>query len=171
MFFKISSCLRATVAAALIAGSASVTAAQESQTEITAELVAVAKETITAYRAAGGFDVVPSVAQRIRETLIRANPSAEASILEAVKRSEEKFGDQQDTIRNIVAVLWAQKFSEEELRAITAFYQTPVGQRLAIEAPGLIGDAFASIDVFRRDLGDAMLADVRAALRQEGIEF
>lgn len=145
--------------------------AQEAPPEISPELLEVARETVTVYRAAGGFTVVPNVAQRIRETLIRANPSAEASILEAVKLSEEKFGDQQDTIKNIVAVIWAQRFSMEELQQITTFYKSPVGQRLAVEAPGLIGDVYTSMDIFRRDLGDAMLADVRAILREEGIEF
>ncbi|HEX8674742.1 MAG TPA: DUF2059 domain-containing protein [Longimicrobium sp.] len=60
------------------------------------------------------------------------------------------------------AALYAGAFSEEDLRALTAFYRTPLGQRVAAMQPVM---AARGADLGRR-LGERKQADLIARLQQ-----
>ncbi len=66
--------------------------------------------------------------------------SDEAKFAAVEKLMHDAFLNRQDEYKRLVAIVYAQHFSEEDLRALTAFYQTPVGKRYVETMPSMIKD-------------------------------
>jgi hypothetical protein len=60
---------------------------------------------------------------------IRGNPAMEPYRTVMKEWGSEIFASQE--AKNLFATIYAETFSEEDLRALVAFYRTPLGQRLA----------------------------------------
>jgi hypothetical protein len=71
------------------------------------------------------------------DALIGGNPESGA-LKEAAKVFLNRYMSW-DAVKDDLAMIYADAFTEEELTAITAFYQTPAGKKMAILSPELIG--------------------------------
>jgi hypothetical protein len=71
----------------------------------------------------------------------RRFPATDETKFTAVEKlMHDAFVSRQDEYKRLVAIGYAQHFSEEELRALTAFYRGPVGKHYIETMPALIKD-------------------------------
>ncbi len=69
-----------------------------------------------------------------------------AELVESIHAASQKFfadNFKWDDLKPQVAKLYAETFTEAELRDIVAFYETPTGQKVAAKLPGLFQQATA----------------------------
>ena len=59
--------------------------------------------------------------------------------------------------------VYASHFSREEVRAMIAFYRTPVGQKLIAETPALTADAMNVGQIWGRELATRVVQKMQAA--------
>ena len=74
-------------------------------------------------------------------------------------------------LNNDVARVWANAFSEDELKAITAFYTSPAGQKFLDAGPKVVTDSLQVVKGWSDRLTEELLEKSREALKQQGIEF
>jgi len=91
---------------------------------------------------------------------IRANPEMGRYREAMLAWARDIFSSEEAT--NAFAALYAEAFTEEDLRALTAFYRTPLGQRVAAMQPVM---ATRGADLGRR-LAERKQADLLARLQQ-----
>ena len=59
-------------------------------------------------------------------------------------------------------------YTTEELQQIVAFYETPVGQKLAINAMSVNQDVGKVMQIYTSNFGTEFVREVRAALKAAG---
>jgi hypothetical protein len=87
----------------------------------------------------------------------------DAQALELVARRKD--------LDNDVARIWAKHFSEEELTAISTFYRSPAGAKLAEIGPKVVGETLQSVKGWSDRVGEELFEKSREGLKKKGVEF
>lgn len=140
--------------------------------EISESHLAAAKAAIAAAGASRGYDdLLPAVSQMIQNQLIRMRPDLHAQITEIVGAEALKLTGRRPDLDTDIARIWAAQFTEEELNAITAFYQSPAGQKFFKIGPKVIAEALQAARTWSDRVREELLDKSREALKAQGIEF
>jgi hypothetical protein len=120
---------------------------------IAPERLALAKEVMTL---SGGLKVYDDY-QKYLDTMIahlrRTIPSVdEATAGDVKKMAMEEFTACKPEMIEGAAKIYARHFSEEELKALIAFYKTPAGQHLMAELPAVTAESATLVDPFNKRL-------------------
>jgi len=153
--------LAGAVLAAMLTGAAAM--AQEA-TPLSKEHMAAAKRTVLATKSSERFDLLlPQLAERTRGLFIQSNPAITKDITEAVDVAALQVISQRIDLDVTIRELWARRYSIEELNQITAFYESPIGQKLANQAVtiNILSSAAA------RKWNDALSAEIVTLVRKE----
>jgi hypothetical protein len=102
--------------------------------------------------------------------LTQQNPEIAKETDLAVGKVLEEYKDRKDELLNQFARVYAARFTVEELQAIVAFYETPVGQKLAQANTEANSDLQSVLQVFTNNTRQEFFAKVRAELRAKGFQ-
>jgi hypothetical protein len=102
------------------------------------------------------------------KTLAPQNPNLEKEIDTAIKATLDFYRDKDGALLDQYARLFATTFTTEELTQLVAFYETPVGQKLARSGEDINNGMRAILGVFTNNLGPEFFAKVRAELKAAG---
>jgi hypothetical protein len=143
--------------------------AAQAQQEPTAAAVALAMQILELKGGINAFDpAIDGVMAHHKGIFIQMNPNAAKvlSELDATFRSEAAAKRQQ--LHTQVATGYASQFTEQELKDLLAFYNTPLGKRV-IEAEPKAGEAAAKrVQVWVDKYADEVSAKMRAELKRKG---
>lgn len=157
-------------AAVLVAMSLQVapTLAQQAS-DFTDSHLKAAKDAVIAYRATGGFSsLLEIVSLQTKNTFIRTNPGLEKDIVEVTDLAVKEFEGRKAQLDDDMSVFWAARFSEDELKNITEFFNTETGRKLAIEAGFLLQETFRQADAVGRQISNELLVRVRQEMKKRG---
>lgn len=134
--------------------------------------LAAAVEAVAATRTARGVeDVLPMMAQRVQNQLIRMRPDLSRQVADAVDEVALKLAARRADIDAEIARVWAKNFTEPELKAITAFYKSPAGIKIAETGPQVNAEVMQALRSWSDRLGEELLDATRAELKRRGIDF
>ena len=140
--------------------------------EITPEHMAAALEAVHSAKASKGFDnVLPLVSEKVQDQIIRLRPDLYRQITDTVQQQALKLIARRADLDNDVARIWANSFSEEELKSITAFYRSPAGLKFVDIGPKVIGDSLQAVRSWSDRVGEELIEKSRAELKKQGVEF
>jgi hypothetical protein len=140
--------------------------------EITPEHLAAALEAVSASNAGRTYDnVLPLISEKVQDQLIRMRPDLYQKITDVVQGVALKLAARRADLNNDVARVWANAFSEDELKAITAFYKSPAGAKFLETGPKVVADSMQSLKGWSDRVGEELLEKSREELKQQGIEF
>jgi hypothetical protein len=140
--------------------------------EITESHIVAALDAIRSAGAAKGFDnVLPAVADRVKNQLIRLRPDLHKQISQTVEDVALKLVARRTDLDNDIARIWANAFTEEELNSIAAFYKSEAGKKFAELGPKVINDTYESVSNWSDRIGEELLEKAREELKKQGIEF
>ena len=123
-----------TLAATLIV-SASLAGAVRAQ-DVTEEQIKTARTAIDAIGATSRFDnILPGLAARVKSTLIQASPNHESEINAVVDEQALALAPRRADLEKEAATIYAKTFTQDELKAIADFYNSPVGKKLLSDGP------------------------------------
>jgi hypothetical protein len=151
--------------ALIIAALALITFVQPARTQTaSSEASAAAKELVITMRAADQFNALfPMLMQQLKPVMLQGRPEIEkdydAMIPEVVTAAKARIGEVVDAI----AVVYAQHFSVDELKQISEFYKTPIGQKFLAQMPAITRDSLAVGQKF----GQSLAADLRDRMTKE----
>jgi hypothetical protein len=140
--------------------------------EVTPEHMAAALEAVHSAKASKGFDnVLPLLSEQVQDQIIRLRPDLYKQITGVVQQEALKLIGRRADLDSDVARIWANAFSEDELKSITAFYKSPAGLKFVDIGPKVIGDSLQAVKTWSDRVGEELLEKSRDELKKQGVEF
>jgi hypothetical protein len=129
--------------------------------EFTDSHIAAAREAIAAIDATEQFDnILPNAATQMKAELIPNNPDRQNEISDMVDERAIQLAPRRGALEAEVARVYANLFTEEELRAIADFYQSEPGQKLIAQGPVATRDMLQAAQVW----GNGIERDLRRSV-------
>lgn len=160
---KLASLLRAAVVAAVAAGTFGLEPAR-AQTPPSPAALASARELIVIKGGSAMFDpIVTGVIEFVKNTFVPTNPQLSGELTDVAGKLRKDYDGKRAELLNEVAAVYAQKFTEPELKELVAFYKSPVGKKMAAEEPAAIDEGLKRAQTW----ADAFSAEVMGKFRDE----
>lgn len=151
-----------TAALALTAAAAASAFAQE---EISDEHRAAAREAIRALGATDQFDqILPRAAAQLKSTLIQATPNYEDAIDVTVDEVALALAGRRADLEREAALIYARNFTEEELEAISEFYNSEAGQKLLDRGADVTRELLRSAEIWANGISRDLATETDTAL-------
>ncbi len=140
--------------------------------EVTESHLKAAVAAVQAAKTSRGFDnLLPLLAQQTQNRLIRMRPDQHVLIGQVVDAEALDLVARRAELDNDVARIWAKYFTEDELNAITTFYQSPAGAKLADIGPKVVGETLQSVKGWSDRVGEEMYEKSRELLKKKGVDL
>jgi hypothetical protein len=115
------------------------------------------------------FDpVIPTVIERVKNSLLPTNLNVSRELNEVAALLRQEYDPKREEISADIARIFAQRFSEKELKDLTAFYKTPLGQKLIREEPAAIEESFQRAQRWADQFSDTVMSRFRAEMQKKG---
>jgi hypothetical protein len=140
------------------------------------ERMAAARELVAAMRldalAMRGLNaILPAILQNLRPAFLQGRPKSVEmafdamvpAVIETVNSRAGEFTDQ-------LAAIYGQAYEVDEMRQITAFYRSPVGQKVLEKMPAIDQQSMAAGQAFMRKLQDEIRDEIAGEFRKWGLD-
>jgi hypothetical protein len=144
-------------------------AAKTGDQPVTPEKLALAKAIIDFTGAAKSFDpVLPQILVQARTTVLNTNPTLQKDVDDILDKLETEFAPRRDQLRNDIATIYAKNFSEEDLRELAHFYQSPVGKKMVAVMPNVLRASYTAVQSWAQKLSFDVMGRLRQELQKRG---
>lgn len=151
-----------------VAGALAPAAAQQPS----ANAVALAKEMIALKGGNVIFErIVPGVVESAKNSLIPTNPNVTRELTEVANLLHKELEPKRAELLNEVSAIYAQRFTEQELKELLVFYKTPLGKKVINEEPIALELAMKKAQSWADDLYEKVLSRFRAEMKKKGYEL
>src|SRR5215212_6223948 len=86
--------------------------------------------------------IVPGVVETAKNTLLQTNPNLAKDLNEVAVQLRSELAPRGVEVIQEFVVLYAQRFTEAELKQVVGFYRSPVGQKLLTDEPVVMEQGF-----------------------------
>ncbi|MBO0346100.1 DUF2059 domain-containing protein [Roseibium limicola] len=156
-------------AATLVLATAQPLRAQEN--EFSESHIEAARKVVVATKAMGSFDdILPVLAEQTRTLFVQADPSRTQEIVDVTSEMALKLAPRRRDLNNTIYQVWARRFSEEELNQLTAFYESPLGSKVADSGPTITALAIGAAREWQNKMSTELVAMVREELDKRAAE-
>jgi len=131
--------------------------------------VAAAKEILEMKRANSIYaNAVPNIVQRTMDTLMQTNLNYQKDLKEVAEVVVKNLAGREKEIGDGMAKIYAQDFTEQELKDLVTFYKTPLGQKLLNEEPRAIASSMQYMQQWAQTFSEEVNGQFRAEMRKRG---
>jgi hypothetical protein len=154
-------------AAAIVIAGASVFNASAAD-DVSEAQIKAARAMLSSISITSQYDLIlPRVAVQLKATLIQASPNYESVINEVVDETALQFASRRGDLEREAAIIYAKAFSEEELKAITAFYTSPAGAKLIKDGPIAARELSKAAEIWGSGITRDLSTAVNKALQEK----
>jgi uncharacterized protein len=134
--------------------------------------IATAKELLDLKGSTRMFDpLVPGIIETVKNNYLQTSPALFKDLTDVAAQLRTEFAPRRADVINQVAVLYAQHFSEQELKDVVAFYKTPTGKKFVAEEPTVIEQSLATAQNWSQKLSEEVLSRFRVEMKKRGHEL
>lgn len=156
--------LAAALAAACLAGGG-VARAQAP----TPAAIAAAKELVVAKGGTAMFEpLIPGVIESAKNTFLPTNPQLAQPLEQVAVELRKEYEPKNAEILNEVAKIYAQHFTEQELKDLVAFYKTPLGKKLLTQEPLALDQSLKAAQAWAVHFSDEVIERFRVEMKKKG---
>ena len=131
--------------------------------------LATAKELVSATGATAVFTpLIAGVVEQSKLLFLQQDPGLAKDLNEIAAKMRADLAPRFSELTNEVATLYATNFSDDELKSILAFYQSPVGKKLLQRQPQVIDNSMKFAQTWANKLSDEVTAKMREELKKRG---
>ena len=112
--------------------------------------------------------VVVGVVQQTTGTILQTNPGLSKDLDEVSAQLRTEYQPRIAEMTNEIVKLYAQRFTEQELKEAIAFYKSPTGKKILTEEPKILDESYARIQQWANRLQDEVMVRVRAEMKKRG---
>ena len=154
-----------------LALAAAVAPASAQESELAPEHLALARQYVDLTDKSGIYEVaLVEAAVRTMRTIVSQNPEIIEPVDDAITKTLDFYKERKSDLMDQFARVYAMNLTSEELEEIVAFYESPVGTKLAT-ANATINQSLQDVmQVFQINLGQEFFAKVRAELKAAGYD-
>jgi hypothetical protein len=173
-FVKILSAAALTLGLALAAQAQQAQPAQPAPTLKPASpaAIAAAKELLAMKGANGVYvSIVPNVEQRTKDALIQTNLNYQKDITEVAIIVAKALAGREQEITENWAKIYANEFTEQDLKDLVTFYKSPLGQKLLATEPRAIQFSMSYMNQWAQVFAQTVNDQFRAEMKKRGKEI
>jgi len=112
--------------------------------------------------------VVIGVVQQTTGTILQTNPGLSKDLDEVSAQLRTEYQPRIAEMTNEIVRLYAQRFTEQELKEAVAFYKSPTGKKILAEEPKILDESYARIQQWANRLQDEVMTRVRVEMKKRG---
>jgi hypothetical protein len=128
-----------------------------------------ANEIVATTGAAGLFTpLIAGVVEQAKVLFLQQDPSLAGDLNVIAAKMRQDLAPRMSELTGEVAKLYTQRFTEQELKDILAFYKSPVGQKLVVEQPKIADGSLKFAQDWANKLSDQVVEQMRAELKKKG---
>jgi hypothetical protein len=131
--------------------------------------LAAAKELVALKGGAAMFDpLIPGVIESAKSQFLPTNPNLAGPLTEVANQLHKEYAPRRAEILDLVVKIYAQHFTEQELKDIVAFYKTPAGKKMVAEEPVAIKQSLDAAQEWANQFSDTVLERFRTEMAKKG---
>ena len=131
--------------------------------------LATAKELITVKGATALWaPLVPGVIEQAKSVFLQTNPMLSKDLNEVAAKLRTEYAARSAEVVNDVAKLYAERFSEQELKDALAFYKSPLGKKMVTEEPAILDQSMRNAQSWANRLSEEVIGKMRAEMKKRG---
>jgi uncharacterized protein len=112
--------------------------------------------------------VVVGVIEQTKGTVLQTNPALAKDLDEVAAQLRTEYAPRTAELTNEIARLYAQRFTEQELKESVAFYKTALGKKILVEEPKILDESYARMRQWASKLQDEVTTRLRAEMKKRG---
>lgn len=133
------------------------------------EHIALGRAVLDFTGARNSFDnVVPKLLTDARNLILRTRPTLQADLDPATMVVAEKLATADEELVNKIAIIYAQKFTQDELKEIASFYQSPTGKKMTEEMPAMLNESYRLVQEWSRKMSVDVMSELRVEMKKKG---
>jgi hypothetical protein len=134
--------------------------------------IAAAKEILTMKNASAMYaNAVPNIVQQTRDVLLQSNLNYQKDLNEVAVIVAQSVAGREKEIGEGMAKIYANEFTEQELKDLVTFYKSPLGQKLLTTEPRAIQFSMSYMNQWAQQFAETVNAQFRAEMRKRGKEI
>jgi hypothetical protein len=134
--------------------------------------IAAAREILTMKSVSTMYaSAVPGIVQRTKETLLQNNLNYQKDLNEVAVIVAQKLAGREKEIGEGMAKVYANEFTEQELKDLVTFYKSPLGQKLLSTEPKAIQLSMAYMNQWAQTFSELVNGEFRGEMRKRGKEI
>jgi uncharacterized protein len=112
--------------------------------------------------------IVAGVVQKSRDMFLQTNFMYQKDINEVAQSVGKQFAPRVTEVDDAAAHFYANHFSEQELRDLLTFYQSPLGQKALAEEPKVLDQSMVYAGNWAENLSQDVIQAMRVELKKRG---
>jgi uncharacterized protein len=157
------------LALASVPASAQQPAAPPAKPPASPAAIAAAKEILTMKNASAMYaQAVPSVVEQTKTSLLQNNLNYQKDLNEVAVIVAQSLAGREKEIGDGMAKVYADAFTEQELKDLVTFYKSPLGQKLLSAEPQAIQGSIAYMRQWGQQFSQIVTAQFRAEMHKRG---
>jgi hypothetical protein len=134
--------------------------------------IAAAKEILTMKNAGAMYaNAVPNLVQQTKEVLLQNNLNYQKDLNEVAVIVAQSLAGREKEIGEGMAKIYANEFSEQELKDLVTFYKSTLGQKLLGTEPRAIQFSMSYMNQWAQAFAEVVNGQFRAEMRKRGKEI
>jgi len=131
--------------------------------------IAAAKEILAMKNASAMYqNAVPNIVQQTKDTLLQTNLNYQKDLNEVAVIVAKNLAGREKEIGVGMAQIYANEFTEQELKDLVIFYKSPLGQKLLANEPRAIQSSMSYMNQWAQQFGEIVNGEFRAEMRKRG---
>jgi uncharacterized protein len=134
--------------------------------------LAAAKEILTMKNASAMYaNAVPNLVQQTKNVLMQSNLNYQKDLNEVAEIVAKNLAGREKEIGDGMAQVYANEFSEQELKDLVNFYKSPLGQKLLASEPRAIQFSMSYMNQWAQTFAETINGQFRAEMKKRGKEI
>ena len=131
--------------------------------------IAAAKEILAMKNASAMYaNAIPNLVDQTKNVLLQSNLNYQKDLNEVAVIVAQKLAGREKEIGDGMASIYANEFSEQELKDLVTFYKSPLGQKLLATEPRAIQFSMSYMNQWAQVFAETVNAEFRAEMRKRG---
>ena len=134
--------------------------------------IAAAKEILTMKNAPAMYaNAVPNLVEQTKNALMQSNLNYQKDLNEVAVIVAKNLAGREKEICDGMAQIYANEFTEQELKDLVTFYKSPLGQKLLASEPRAIQFSMAYMNQWAQVFAETINGQFRAEMKKRGKEI
>jgi uncharacterized protein len=113
-------------------------------------------------------NAVPTIVQKTKDALLQSNLNYQKDLDEVAVIVAQKMAGRENEIGERMANVYANEFTEQDLKDLVTFYKSTLGQKLLSTEPKAIQMSMASMNQWAQAFADTVAGEFRAEMHKRG---
>jgi uncharacterized protein len=115
--------------------------------------------------------VIPMMFGQLKQSMPPSNPKMQHELDQVFDEVQKQFIERRNEVLDQIAILYAQRFTADEMKSLADFYRSPIGQKFIVAVPELTAEAMKMGNVWGRRIAMDAERKVREEMKKRGFDL